>query len=203
MVRRSARRGFTLLEAVIALAVLAAGVAVVFGLAVHVTNANRTLEFQTQSLDAFNAVAAQIKNAQCDYNPLAPPGPGAVDVATTDPGLTAFNVWIDPGGWTGANNNAPAGSSITFIGRSNGVAPPSAGFPALPATVPQMQIDYMVVPDNNPAVEIPALDVQVRIREITNDAATDALTSGIYVRVYPVRKTCNPRLDESRRGEYL
>jgi hypothetical protein len=69
--------------------------------------------------------------------------------------------------------------------------------------VPQMQIDYMVIPDNDPAIEIPALDIQVRIRELTGDAATDIAATGYYVRTYPVRKVCNARLDESRRGEYL
>ncbi len=165
-----------------ALAVLATGIAAVFGMAINVSNANRTMVFQTRSLDAFARLSAQIENAQCDFDPTAPA------LLTTDPGLGTTGTWID-------YSTRPGGTTIDAIG-TTGVDP------TLDATVPQMHIEYRVTLDSGTA-NFPALDVEVRIREVTHDPTLDALTTGYYVRNYPVRKLCNPRLDATKRGEYL
>lgn len=171
----------------IALAVLVTGIAAVFGMVVHVKTANRTLLMQTRSLDAYARLAAQIQNAQCDYNPLAPPALGSVDTALTDPGLVPTPA---PGTWIDASNRDP-NSLVDAVGRT-GVD--------LPPTVPTMHVDYRVT--GGLTTQIPVLDIEIRVREITNDPTIDALPGGYYVRTYPVRKMCNPRLDESMRGEY-
>jgi prepilin-type N-terminal cleavage/methylation domain-containing protein len=178
---RRARRGITLIETMIALAVLAVGIAAVFGMVVHVSRANRTMLLQTRSVDAFAQISAEIQNAKCDYDPTAAPlVPGSVDPTRTDPGLIpSAPAWI----------SVPTGS-ITFVGRTDGTL--------LPATVPVMQIDYMVTGDATAAPGVPALDIQVRIQEVN---PTGQLGDGI--RIYPLRKLCNARLDETSRGEFL
>jgi prepilin-type N-terminal cleavage/methylation domain-containing protein len=183
---RRTQRGITLIETMIALAVLATGIAAVFGMVVHVQKANRTMVLQTRSVDVFAQLVAEIQNARCDYDPTANPplAPGQVDVARTDPGLVP---------------NSPAfyslpqpNSAITFVGITDGLPG------SLPQTVPQMMIEYSVAGDLNSPVGVPALDVTIRITEMTTE--THRLADGI--RLYPMRKLCNARLDETSRGEF-
>ena len=44
----------------------------------------------------------------------------------------------------------------------------------------------------------------VRVREIQHDAAKDddAREDGMWIRIFPIKKLCNPRYDETFRGEY-
>ena len=166
------QRGITLIETMIALAVLAIGIAAVFGMVVHVSKANRTMLLQTRSGDAFAQLAAEIQNAKCDFNPDVGALAGAVDPGI-DPTLSPFT--------------GPTGS-ITYVGTTDGTS--------LPATIPIMQISYTAQLDG--AAPVPAIDFEITIQELNPDGQL-----GNGVRVYPLRKLCNARLDETSRGEFL
>jgi type II secretory pathway pseudopilin PulG len=183
--RRSHReRGVTLVETMIALIVLSTGVAAVFGMVTHVTTANRSLTFQANSLDVFARVAAQIQDTQCDFPTTGPP--------VIDPGLlVAQNTWI----------TAPVGNSaISFIGVTDGVDLPEL-------TQPKMRIEYQLSRETPGPPTPDAFNINVRVREITNDPVKDALgfapsifDGGHWIRVYPVKKVCVPRVDDLVRG---
>lgn len=191
MKRRSSRsrRGMTLIEAVVATGVLTAGAAAVFGMIVHVQGANRSTTFQTNALDAFSRLAAQVRDAQCDYR--AETFPPLLDAATTDPGLA--------GAVGGAWVTAPLpNSTVTALGDANTNPGVFARY------VPPMRVDYRVLAEG--AVDgPPAFRVDVRVRELTRDPVRDALAlvDGAHIRVFPVQKVCNPRIETGRgRGEY-
>lgn len=181
---RRASRGMTLLESMIALLVMATGVAGLFGMIKHVQGANQNLAFQNASLDAFARLSAQLRDAQCDYPASMTPIP--LVPGTTDPGLTA-----GLGAWFGAAGPA-AGSSITFVGS------PTTN-PLMAQFTPPIAVDYMVTQD--PASP-PSLQIDVRVREIKRNATQDnaALVNGSWIRVFPVQKVCNPRWDPQGRG---
>jgi type II secretory pathway pseudopilin PulG len=177
---RCERRGMTLLEAVIALLVLSTGVAAVFGMVGRISNANRSMAFQTASLDAFSEISAQIRDARCDI----PEGQAMDDfnAALFDPGLALTN-----GQWV---NAAIAGSTIQLVGDFTN-------------RVPVIRIDYRVAEDNTQPGPV-SLDIDVRVREITGDPDKDdpARESGYWIQVFPVKKLCTPRTDATYRGEY-
>lgn len=181
----------TLIETMLALVVLVTGIAAVFGMANHVQTANNNLKFQTLTLDYFARISAQIRNARCDF-PASLPTVAPGDLIT-DPGLNPGLAGVAPafGGWV----VAPTGS-ITLVGVTDGAA--------LPLTVPRLQIAYRMSLDTTTVPNIPSYDIEVQIREITNDPARDNinLVDGHWIRVYPISKVCNARLDEQARGEY-
>lgn len=172
----SSRRGVTLIETMVALVVLAIGIAAIFSMVAHVSKANRTMLLQTRSVDAFAQIAAEIQNAQCDFDP----GTGTPYV---DPGFTTtvpmpIDEPIDD-------------SAIQSVGVTDGSGP-------LPATVPPMSIAYAVVPVPAPTPGgIPGYEIEVQITEINPISRI-----GDGTRRYPIRKLCNPRLDATRRGEF-
>ena len=162
----------------IALAVLAVGIAAIFGMVVHVSKANRTMVLQTRSVDAFAQLAAEIQNAKCDFDANDPTNAALFN---RDPGLTPNNTWI----------TAPVGgSSIQYVGATDGTQ--------LPPTTPIMQIDYKVDVDPQGATDVQVYDVEIRIQDVTPGGRV-----GDGMRIYPVRKLCNARLDTTARGEYL
>lgn len=198
---RRSRRGMTLLESVMAMSILSVGVVAVFGTVRQVTSANRTMAFQSSAVDTLSEVAAQIRDAQCDF-PSEAAIPGAPDftAATIDPGLSGF---IDAG-WVDTSAGPVTGSGIQKVG-------------VIPNVVPPLFVDYRisseaVVVDTslNPITgfepaNVPGLNVEVRVREITNDPARDAvlLEDGYWIQIFPVKKVCNVRMEDSSRGEYL
>lgn len=191
--RRSRRqtRGMTLLEAVVALLVMATALAGIFGMINHVEGANRSLSFQNTALDVFARVSAQIRDARCDYD--ATVVPVALNPATTDAGLMA-----GMGAWFGAAGAEPS-SLIDLTGNS-------ANNPALAGITPEIQVDYMVTQEPPPDPSAPlSFRFDVRIRQIMRNAAQDDpnLTDGHWIRVFPVQKVCNARGDIlDARGEY-
>lgn len=191
---RRGQAGMTLLEAILALAVFGTGVAALFGMITSVSDANRSMSFQNNSLDLFTRISAQVRDAQCDYdaNALA----FVFDPAMMDPGLTVL------GGWQGAGGGV-AGSVITAVGDDT-------NNPDLAEYVPKMRADYRVLDITPPAAPgaPPSpllLMVEVRIRELMNDPAKDApaLESGPWIRNYPVQKLCAPRYDGLPRGAFF
>ena len=81
--RAHQQRGVTLIETMVAMAVLMTGIAAVFGMAARISQANRINKTETIASDIFAAVAAQIADAQCDYVPNS--APLVVNPLTTDP----------------------------------------------------------------------------------------------------------------------
>lgn len=184
MKRRSNKstRGVTLVETMIALIVLATGIAALFGMATHVQTANRSLSFQTQSVDIFSRLTAQFRDARCDFDPVNPA------VLILDPALNqATGAWI----------NTPSGS-ISYVGDTGGPTQ------TLPQTVPAMRIDYRLTRDLS-APNVPAFIVDIRVRELMIDPAMNDpnMESGYWIRTYPMVKTCNARLEGTARGEFL
>ncbi len=198
--RAKAKRGFSLIEAVIAMGIMAAGFVAIFSMINRVQGANRSMGFQQQAIEAYNAIAAQIRDAQCDFDGNVP-SPAPLVPATTDPGLAA----VVGAGWIHAS---PPNSSIIHVGLTDGTNP------NLPRTIPPMRVSYQVnleappVPGPTsgplPGAIGPAFDIQVLVREITGDPARDnpAVTAGFWIRNFPMKKTCNPRFGATRRGEY-
>lgn len=183
---RNRRRGFTLIEAIVALGVLVAGLGSVLGLITYVQGSNRSLAMQSHALDAFARIGAEIRDARCDFMALIEPY--AVDATMTDPGLAQV---ID-NGWIAA---PVAGSAIRFVGDET-------NNPLLAGRAPPIRVDYRVTLDGSPG--IPAFNIDVRVREITGDAERDDpdRESGYWIRMQPVKKMCNPRIDETARGEF-
>jgi type II secretory pathway pseudopilin PulG len=175
---RSAQRGATLIEALIALAALGVGAAGVLSLLVTVTRTNERLGFHNRSVELAAEVAAQIQDAACDVRV----GDLVVSAASRDPGLA-------PGG----PYDAPLpGSGIRTVGDLDGRPP--------------IRIRYTVAEEDRALAPEgpPALDVTIEIREITRDPARDdpAVINGYWIRRFPVKKICNLRLELSGRGEY-
>jgi prepilin-type N-terminal cleavage/methylation domain-containing protein len=180
MHNRAHRRGVTLLESMIALGVFAIGITGVFGLIARVHAGNRSVMAQAGTLDAFALVAAEIRDARCDFPATMP---GVFDPTMTDPALQPTG-----GGWI----DTPRGA-ITRVGELEGSPP--------------LHVSYRVALERapvNPPPQVVALDVDVRVREVQHDPVKDnaALEAGSWIRVFPVKKLCNPRYDETYRGEY-
>lgn len=166
--------------------VLVTGIAAVFGMATHVQTATNNLKFQNLAVDHFARFSAQVRNARCDFPAGLPTVTGGNLV--TDQGL---NFGLATGNWI----TTPQGGAIDLVGITDGTS--------LPKTSPQIRIAYRMTL-NTTVPNIPAYDIDVQIREITNDPARDNinLIDGYWIRVYPLTKTCNPRLDTNARGEY-
>ena len=179
----------TLLEAVVSVLVVVTGVAALMGMIINVENANRGMALQHNALDIFARLSAQIRDAECDILP------GASDLApgTSDPmfldGLGHHASWVV----------APlAGSSITLIGNS-------LNRPELADYVPRVIVALWIEEEPAPYPEAPpSFQIDVQIRELTRDPVRDNIvnTNGYWVRVYPIQKLCNQRVDRVQRGEY-
>jgi type II secretory pathway pseudopilin PulG len=183
---RTGTRGMTLVEALVAMTVLATGVAALFGMINRVQGANRSMAFQTNALDAFSRISAQIRDAECV---LPNNAPRALNQTVRDPGLAQpLDAWVVA---------AVPGSLITLVGDG-------AANAELDRYVPPLRVDYRLRAGNVPAGGLPALEVQVRVREITRDPARDAqaLEDGSWIRIFPVEKVCTSRLDDTLRGAY-
>ena len=108
MTRNNTQRlGFTLVEVMVSMAVLAIGTTGVLGLITMIGEANAQRTFQTESNTAFGAFSAQVAAATCDWSipALAP----QIDVGLGVP---------PPPAYTNANGGVP-GSVITLVGRIN------------------------------------------------------------------------------------
>jgi type II secretory pathway pseudopilin PulG len=178
----------TLIETMVAVAVLGIGSASLFSLLSGISTTNRRAKFQSTSLDVLAAISAQIRDAACDDTPL-----GVQD----DPGLANLNTWTV----------APAGS-ITVVGQLDAAASQfQTNFP--------MRVQYMVMPPAAPAVLGPrSVDVRVQICEWNHPSALGGATpgaqcvpsnewiAGLYVREFVVKKVCAEREGATSRGEF-
>lgn len=190
--RSRRNRGAALLESVIALGVLAAGTAAVMALVTEVHRAGTKSTFHTSALDLFAAFSAQVRNAACDVSPLSlGTGPNG---ATTDPGIM-------PGAYTGVP--AVPGTAITLVGDFIG--------PTQLLSAPPMRLTYTVTESLPRSVDAaPLLEIDVTIRELTRDAAKDALALSPWARNFRLAKVCTLRSDNGTacgtppcgRGEY-
>lgn len=198
------RRGMGLLEVMMATVLLAFGMVATFAMLDRMEGVHRSLDLTQTANDAYAQLAAQIRDAQCDYDGTQPVG--GLDPATTDAGL--FNAV--GAGWIGVTRPIPVPSSITHAGVSDGT------MPNLPVTVPVVRIEYRVDNEAPPVLAPgattappggvgPALDIEIRVRLLTNDPARDnpALDQGWWIKHFPLKKTCNARYERTRRGEYL
>ncbi len=186
---RAKRRGSTLVEALVAIAVLGMGTAGIAGLITTISGANRRLAFQRRANEVFSQFAAQVADAKCDC--IGPACPG-VDF-DRDPALDpAFaSAFVDPGNPCAL----PAGSTITMCGDQADWIPPVLGGPP-------MQLSYTVVEDLALVGAPPSLDILVRIREIRQLAAENAVADALWVREYPLKKVCTLRMEVNGRGEF-
>jgi type II secretory pathway pseudopilin PulG len=166
----------TLIEAMVAMAVLAIGTAGVTSMLVTVDSATKKAGFQTQALDLFASFSTQVQDAACDYLP-----DGTTDI---DPGLA-----INAGGY-----GAPvAGSSITLVG----------GWPTVGPQKLTLLYNVTVGP---PAPAVPSFDLTVQICEVNSFdhvVGTNCVfgTNGSTVRTFPLHKVCTYRADQIGRGE--
>ncbi|MEO1228870.1 MAG: prepilin-type N-terminal cleavage/methylation domain-containing protein [Myxococcota bacterium] len=202
--RRRARRGMGLLEVMMATVLLAIGMVATFAMLDRMEGVHRSLDLTQTANDTYSQLAAQIRDAQCDYDGTQ--AVGVLDPATTDTGI--FNAI--GAGWIGFTQPIPANSSITHAGVTDG------SMPALPRTVPPVRIEYRLEREAAPVLAAgainappggvgPALDVEIRVRLLTNDPVRDdpALDQGWWIKHFPLKKTCNARYERTRRGEYL
>ena len=198
------QRGISIIEVMMAAVLLALGVTAMFAMLDRVEGANRSLDFARTANDAYARLAAEIRDAQCDYDGRQVPP--VMDGTTTDPGLAA----VIGVGWVGVDVVIPVGSSITQAGVSDG------SNPFISATVPTLRIEYRLVNEapvvvapgairGAPAGVGPAFDVEIRIRKVTGNPAMDdpTVNNGWWIKHFPVKKVCNPRYESRRRGEYL
>lgn len=171
--------GLTLMDSVLALFVFVIGVGAVFGMLSRVSTANRRMMYLSSSLDAFARVSAEIRDAKC-YFPAETPG--NIGLAVMDPGFLIGAGWIE---------TAQNSSIIEHIGD-------------LKTTVPNLHVSYRVTAEAVQPNQAPAMDIDVRVREIMNDPRMDdpVLEDGYWIQTFPVKKMCNPRADASARGEY-
>lgn len=185
MTRRPRRstRGLTLLEAVFSVLVLSTGVVAVFGMINRISSANRTMAYQAAALDAFARISAEIRDAKCVFPSEDPNNFALADI---DPGIDGS---VAPPAW---QTDPVVNSTIRHVG-------------TIPGAVPQVRVAYRVSLDPNiPPTATPAYDVEVRVRQIMGDPAKDdeALESGYWIQIYPVKKLCSLRPDATARGEY-
>lgn len=185
---KKSKRGLTLVEAVVALLILATGLAALFGMITRVNQANESMALQTLALDAFRRITAQIQDARCDV--VAQNTTVGAPTSVVDPGLNVpLMAWIA----------APVpNSDIIFLGDGN-------TNPELANKTPRVRIDYRRTAIAQGVAGVPpTITFDVRVRELRGDAALDAvaLENGYWIRIYPVQKLCNVRLDDTARGEY-
>lgn len=182
---RRRRRGFTLVEAMVAVAVLTIGIASVFQLITTLVASQRVLKLNSQGIDLYSRLSSEIRSAQCDFPAAIGGAPVASAAATRDPGLMVENVWIP------TQAPAPAGSLLRTIGNFDGEGLPTAGAPIL-------QVDYMVRPVAIAGVNILTYEIDVRVRQIQNDAAQDSvlLTEATWLKIFTVQKACNARIED-------
>jgi hypothetical protein len=166
----------TLIEAMIAIAVLATGTAAVASMLTTVNAATKKASFQTQALDLFVAFSTQVQDAACYYLP-----DGTTDI---DPGLA-----VNAGGY-----GAPVpGSAITLVG----------GWPSVGPQKLTLLYNVLAGP---PPPAIPSYDILVQICEVAtldrvNSAACVFGVGGSTVRSFPLHKVCTYRADQLGRGE--
>ncbi|MEQ9498722.1 MAG: type II secretion system protein [Deltaproteobacteria bacterium] len=103
-------RGFTLVESLVALAVLAFGAAGLMGLLSMVHRAGRVRSIQSAALVAYDRTWSELVRARCD---LAPDAPTTIDANLVDPIFAApTNDW---------RTAAPTGSQVTTVGANDEV----------------------------------------------------------------------------------
>lgn len=194
---RSNRRGFALLEVMVAAGVFAIGMAGVFGMLQYVIGANRSVDLTNTANAAFTRLAAQIRDAQCDFDASNAAWAPAPDPLTTDPGL----VNAVGRGWIGFLTPAIANSGITHVGET---LPGNAS--GLEVTSPSLRIEYRVSLEAAPQLvgagvlpttRGPAFSVEVRIRQLTGDPAKDnpAVDNGLWIKHFMLSKACNARYE--------
>ncbi|MBI4818526.1 MAG: hypothetical protein HY791_19825 [Deltaproteobacteria bacterium] len=193
-VRRS-RLGATVVESLIAMAVLAVGTAAVAELVRSIMRANERAAFQTRSLEIYQRVASQVRVATCDIYPNA-----VGDLPTS---LSSDDGFLDPAAqapnWRGDAAGPIPGSAITHIGLFDDTGRPNA-------VNPSYGVDYQYAPDATGSLR--AFDLLIRIREITPEStadnfnATGGSLTNRYIRTYPVKKVCNYRSIDSTRGGF-
>lgn len=171
-VARRARRGATLIEALIALAALAVGSAGVVSLLTYVTQANRRAAFQNRSLEIIAELSTQIRDVHCDIRPDG--------TTIRDPGLAAVTHAIPI-----------AASGITLVGDLGGTPPIRVQY-----VVSDSNLAGFGGP---PGIDI---DVQIReiMNDPNKDDPT--VLVGYWIRTFVVKKVCNFRLDDAGRGEF-
>ncbi|MBK6686996.1 MAG: prepilin-type N-terminal cleavage/methylation domain-containing protein [Deltaproteobacteria bacterium] len=182
---RLGRRGMTLIEAMVAFAVLTIGVAAIFSLITSLVSSQRVLRLNSQGIDLYSRLSSEIRSARCDFPAALGGAPVPSAAATRDPGLTVEGVWIP------TQVAAPAGSMLQTIGNFDGEGLPTAGAPVL-------QVDYMVRSIALLNVNTLTYEVDIRVRQIQNDAARDSVlvTESPWLRVFTVQKACNARADD-------
>jgi len=175
---RASRRGATLIEAVVALGALGVGTAGVMTLMTYVSQTSERAAFHGRAIDVASEFAAQVADTTCDLLP----DDNAPSPPATDPGLLAAGDQLAP----------VTGSAITLVGDIDGT--------------PSVRVSYVSTLEIRGAGfdGPPAFDLEVRIREITNDDALDdpAITEGWWIRTFPVKKVCNRRTEPTGRGEF-
>lgn len=191
--RLNPRRGATLIEAMVATVVIAAGTAAVTELLKYVSEASRRMAFQSTALDVYGEVTAYLEDARC--NVILPAG-----TQRFDPLIQA----LVPGG--------PTGSDWRWLTRTNGrleiaaVGPPNAPvFTGIAqGTAPVwVGIRRIGAPAPLTAPSPPAFTFEIQVREVMHDAARDnpANTSGFWIRILPTKKVCTFRDEDDARGE--
>jgi prepilin-type N-terminal cleavage/methylation domain-containing protein len=193
---RRAQRGMTLIEAVIAVAVLGVGMVALFGMMEWVARATNSLRFDAVATEAYARLAAQIRDATCEFDAADPEAPWAVD-----PGIDPADGRLQD--WFGLDGPVD-GSTVRAVGTTG---------EELADTAPRMRVEYRVRADETggwgdtfgDAWTRTSMQVDVRVRRITNDPDKDDpdRVDGTWIKVYPVQKRCNPRVQAEGRGEYL
>jgi hypothetical protein len=193
---RRSTRGATLVEALVAIAVLGVGTAAVTNLVTSISEGKRKLAFQTSALELFNRINSELQASTC----LVYPGAVGPTALSTDPAfLVPVDTWVPALGV----NPSPIG------------APGTVAFPAGAAhtrtlgdffnVTPPVRVEYQLrpAPAGGPNTPV-AYDVIVRVREIRRNAAEDNadVMSAHYIRTWPLRKACMWRTTADSRGGY-
>lgn len=188
---RKYRRGATLIEAMVAVAVLGIGTAAAAGLIQMVAKAKQQMAFQRRATEMYQLFTAQLEDASCDVD-ITGAAMGAIDGA-----LTAPPGFLNAGCGPAPCGGCPAASTVTTCGDMMTFAP---------IVNVSWQVD--AGPIGGPAVNAapPEYHLTLRVRAVTNDPVKDAAAStGTHVRNFPVNKICNIRTDADpllRRGEF-
>lgn len=185
-------RGATLIEALIAVVVLALGTAAIAELLKYTSDAHRTMSFQTASIDLYARLAAEIQDAHCDVDDVD------FTVINIDPGLTQGDgVFVGDAPFGAAV--PPAGSKIQSAGIFREYTPDlSVRYQATWVPAIDANVDGLL---DGP----PGYNIDVEVRQITGDATQDnpATLDGYWIRNYPISKVCNIRLEDTNgRGEF-
>jgi Tfp pilus assembly protein PilV len=193
---RKKQRGMTLLEAVIAIGVLAIGFLGIAALLTSVSAATRKSAFHNYALDVYTAFAAQVQNAKCDFAPSTP------TAQTIDTGLLAAGAW----------HTAPvAASELSLVGLINALDA-AAGGKSVGATAPvYLAYQANLIPGDcpTPCNQPDSYFIQVSVCDASDPANPCAITGtagynnqGYMVRSFELTKTCTVRLDDNGRGEF-